>query len=94
LGFDINYYIFETNPSMLKKILFAISVSLFGIYGAFSQGGTWEWVNGANTANPAAVYGTQGVAAPGNHPSALYNAASWQDANGNFWIFGGVNTNI
>lgn len=36
-----------------------------------------------------AVYGTEGVAAPGNFPGNRYGAVSWTDAQGNFWLFGG-----
>jgi hypothetical protein len=51
--------------------------------------GKWTWVGGANTGNAAGVYGTQGVAATANVPSARDGAASWTDASGNVWVFGG-----
>ena len=35
------------------------------------------------------VYGTLGTAAAGNIPGGRYEAASWVDNSGNFWIFGG-----
>jgi len=50
---------------------------------------TWTWVAGANTANQAGVYGTQGTPATTNVPGARYQAASWIDSNGNLWLFGG-----
>ena len=46
-------------------------------------------MNGDTIANHAAVYGTQGVYAPGNTPPALYEACEWKDKQGNFWLFGG-----
>jgi N-acetylneuraminic acid mutarotase len=49
----------------------------------------WTWVGGPNTINAAAVYGTQGSAASGNTPGGRCNAASWIDATGNLWLFGG-----
>ena len=54
-----------------------------------AQGGTWVWVKGGSALNTPANYGTQGVRAPTNNPQGLYEAASWTDLQGNFWIFGG-----
>ena len=51
--------------------------------------GEWTWVNGSNTKNATGVYGTQGVAAAANVPSPRDSAASWMDAGGNLWLFGG-----
>jgi N-acetylneuraminic acid mutarotase len=52
--------------------------------------GEWTWVNGPNIGDTAGVYGTLGQAAPGNIPSARSAAVSWSDADGNFWMLGGV----
>ena len=49
----------------------------------------WTWVTGADTTQGAGVYGTLGVAAPGNTPGARTSASSWTDSSGNFWLFGG-----
>jgi hypothetical protein len=58
------------------------------------SGGEWTWMSGANTVAPEpplpGVYGTQGVAAPGNFPGARVSAVSWTDPAGNFWLFGGA----
>jgi hypothetical protein len=53
----------------------------------------WTWVSGSNTVQGAqtAVYGTQGVAAPGNVPLGLTEATGWIDKAGNLWLFGGCN---
>jgi N-acetylneuraminic acid mutarotase len=53
-------------------------------------GGQWTWVSGSNTINQPGIYGTMGAAAPNNVPGARANAVSWTDAEGNFWLYGGV----
>ena len=58
----------------------------------YGQGGTWVWMRGDSAANNRGNYGAQGVAAASNNPPALYEAASWTDLQGNFWIFGGVDS--
>lgn len=50
----------------------------------------WVWLAGSNTTGATGVYGTLGVAAAGNVPGARIGAASWTDATGNFWLFGGA----
>jgi len=50
----------------------------------------WVWMKGPNTAFPGGSYGTQGVAAPSNYPSYRFECtASWVDAAGDLWFFGG-----
>jgi N-acetylneuraminic acid mutarotase len=49
----------------------------------------WTWMHGTNTMNSLCVYGTQGVAAPGNRPGGRRNMVTWTDANGDLWLFGG-----
>jgi hypothetical protein len=49
----------------------------------------WTWMNGSQSANATGVYGTQGIAAPGNAPGGHTQAASWTDSQGMFWLFGG-----
>jgi N-acetylneuraminic acid mutarotase len=51
--------------------------------------GTWTWVGGAEVRNAPGIYGSLGSASSGNAPGARYGAASWTDAAGNFWLFGG-----
>jgi N-acetylneuraminic acid mutarotase len=77
---------------------------LFGGYGYSATGGLgalndlwryspstglWTWVSGGNADNANGVYGTQGTAAVTNLPGARYSAASWIDASGTLWLFGG-----
>lgn len=54
------------------------------------SGGEWTWVSGSNVVRQPGVYGVQGVPAPGNVPGARESAVSWTDADGNFWLFGGL----
>jgi N-acetylneuraminic acid mutarotase len=57
------------------------------------DGANWTWVSGSSAINQVGVYGTKGVAAPGNMPGARYRSVSWIDASSNFWLFGGHNNN-
>jgi hypothetical protein len=58
----------------------------------------WTWMGGSNKGvlsfyssyGQPGVYGTLGVFAGGNIPGSRYNAASWIDTSGNFWLFGGI----
>jgi N-acetylneuraminic acid mutarotase len=80
---------------------------LFGGYGFDSVGansilsdlwkytpsnGQWTWVSGPATVGVKGTYGTQGAGSASNAPGARAKAASWVDAAGNFWIFGGNGT--
>lgn len=55
--------------------------------------GQWVWMAGSSQLNQAATYGTQGVADSLNVPSGRSSYCKWQDADGNFWLFGGGNWN-
>lgn len=50
---------------------------------------SFTWVKGSTAPNPPAVFGTQGIGAPGNTPGALGGSASFTDLQGNLWLFGG-----
>lgn len=60
----------------------------------------WTWMGGAQSVGSVSlcsnegcgqsgVYGTLGTSAAGNVPGGREGPASWTDANGNFWMFGG-----
>ncbi len=58
----------------------------------------WAWMGGSDTAGndcgsgnclQPGVYGTPGVPAAGNIPGSRNFAATWTDANGHLWLFGG-----
>jgi N-acetylneuraminic acid mutarotase len=51
--------------------------------------GMWTWVSGSNKKNAFGVYGTRGLAAPGNVPGARQFSTSWADSSGSLWLFGG-----
>jgi N-acetylneuraminic acid mutarotase len=50
----------------------------------------WAWMGGASTTNDPGHYGTRGSGATNNIPSARYGVATWQDAGGKVWLFGGA----
>ena len=63
--------------------------------------GQWAWMAGQTTTSTpeyggtltvpvAGVYGTQGVSSSKNLTGARLKAASWSDASGRLWMFGGV----
>jgi N-acetylneuraminic acid mutarotase len=49
----------------------------------------WTYVSGFYLTNEWGRYGTKGVPAPSNVPGARYRGASWIDAAGKLWLFGG-----
>jgi N-acetylneuraminic acid mutarotase len=70
------------------------SVSLSGASGGATGGATaaWAWVGGTQGGNAGgtSTYGTQGVASVSNTPGGRLGSTTWTDANGNFWLFGGL----
>src|SRR5579863_830208 len=51
-------------------------------------------MNGTGQTNPDPVYGTMGVPSATNTPGTrVLGALCWTDANGNFWLYGGVDYN-
>lgn len=79
-------------PRALKPlILFVLLISTGSI--AHGNDAAWTWMGGPSIHNNATgIYGTQGVAAPGNRPGMRQMAATWTDATGKFWLFGGSGT--
>jgi N-acetylneuraminic acid mutarotase len=49
----------------------------------------WTWISGSDAINQIGVYGTLGESDPANIPGARFEAVSWIDASGAFWLFGG-----
>lgn len=56
--------------------------------------GEWTWMKGTNTLNSNGVFGIKGVPDTANYPPGLYEACSWTDTAGNFWLFGGAISNF
>ncbi len=64
-----------------------------------STTGEWAWMGGSSTfscanypqqdCHESGVYGTRGQASPSNIPGSRFEASSWTDKSGNFWLFGG-----
>jgi N-acetylneuraminic acid mutarotase len=79
LGFDSNTS--NTAPDALND--------LWKFDPGLGTNGEWTWVSGSDVAAARGVYGTLGAAASGNVPGARDGAASWVDAAGNLWLFGG-----
>jgi N-acetylneuraminic acid mutarotase len=54
----------------------------------------WTWMGGSNATGYGSgypgVYGTLGAPASGNMPGGRYEASSWTDSHGNFWLLGGL----
>lgn len=51
--------------------------------------GLWTWMGGSASPGATGVYGTEGVAAPGNIPPGRDIGLPWTDNAGHFWLFGG-----
>lgn len=49
----------------------------------------WTWLRGNSTNSVIANYGSLGISAPTNDPGSRHGAASWTDASGNLWQYGG-----
>jgi N-acetylneuraminic acid mutarotase len=50
----------------------------------------WTWMSGSNQSNTQGNYGTLGTAAASTVPPPRVAAATWTDASGNLWLFGGT----
>ena len=72
------------------KSYFIISILFFTLNTYAQNVGEWTWMGGDSIANFKGDFGQKGVAAPTNKPPALYEACSWTDTSGIFWMFGGV----
>ena len=51
----------------------------------------WAWMGGSSVFGSAVpgTYGVLGMPATGNIPGSRWSGATWTDASGNFWLFGG-----
>jgi len=54
------------------------------------DGSNWTWVSGSDIREQPGIYGMKGVTDPTNVPGARIHSASWIDASGNLWLFGGA----
>jgi len=51
--------------------------------------GLWTWIAGSNAVEQPGVYGARGIPDPTTAPGARISSFCWQDARGDFWLFGG-----
>jgi hypothetical protein len=51
--------------------------------------GIWTWIAGSNAVEQSGIYGTRGVSDAASAPGARISSFCWQDARGDFWLFGG-----
>lgn len=86
---------------LFRHFLFVVSVMFFlsmngGILPGkcYAQSGVWTWMHGDTISYFQGSFGTQGVFDPANKPPASSSASSWTDLEGNFWFFGGNNSNL
>jgi hypothetical protein len=49
----------------------------------------WTWIKGEKNQNATGLYGTRGISTVGARPVARYRDVSWNDLEGNLWLFGG-----
>ena len=72
----------------MKTIHFKILLLLLGSVSYQSQ--NFTWMRGSNFSGTiTGVYGTQSVPSSSNTPGSRHGAATWTDASGNLWLFGG-----
>lgn len=67
----------------MKKLILLLCCLSINLY-ATAQLGQWTWLKGQTPS-----FGTKGVPSPTNQPLGLYQAASFTDLQGKFWLFGG-----
>ncbi len=76
--------------NIISKVLFLSSVFIFAYSVCEAQNGVWTWIHGSDTSYSLGNYGVKGMSADSNMPSGRYEPAFWTDLNGNFWLFGGL----
>ncbi|MBX7255749.1 MAG: hypothetical protein K1Y02_05270, partial [Candidatus Hydrogenedentes bacterium] len=57
--------------------------------GKASSAAQWTWMHGSNSVNAYGSYGTLGESSATTTPGARRGAATWRDATGALWLFGG-----
>jgi len=74
----------------LLACLFGIAILSLSAAAQTTAPNEWTWVGGSNTASQSGMYGLRASFAADNRPGGRDAAASWTDASGNYWLFGGV----
>lgn len=66
-----------------------ISTRLNDLWKYNTTNGEWTWLKGSSSGNQQGVFGTIGVEAAGNFPSARSGHLAWTGDDGNFYLMGG-----
>jgi hypothetical protein len=80
-----NFWVFGGSDSVADSI----SGYLNDLWKYSPTTGEWTWESGSTTGGATGIYGTLNQPAATNVPGARSSAASWTDASGNLWLFGG-----
>jgi hypothetical protein len=75
-------------PGLLND-LWEFTPSGFDTVTGLRYDGQWTWQGGPNTFNQPGVYGTLGTPSASNIPGGRWAAATFVDASGALWLFGG-----
>jgi hypothetical protein len=75
-------------PGLLND-LWEFTPSGFDTVTGLKYDGQWTWQGGPNIFNQAGVYGTLGTPSATNIPGGRWAAATFVDASGALWLFGG-----
>ena len=51
--------------------------------------GEWTWMGGSSASGAGGMFGAEGSASTANMPGARFEGATFTEASGNFWLFGG-----
>lgn len=82
-----NLYL-RANSDTVNRLLALLAILCCSVF-SFAQSSQWNWISGRNTISQGPIYGSKGVAAPGNTPGARDGGNSCTDPSGNLWLFGG-----
>jgi N-acetylneuraminic acid mutarotase len=80
-----NFWVFGGSDSVADSV----SGYLNDLWKYSPTTGEWTWESGSTTGGATGIYGTLNQPAATNVPGARSSAASWTDASGNLWLFGG-----
>ena len=70
------------------RIVFPV-LCIMMFFAAKAQTNNWAWMKGDRRSAMSPEYGSKGVTSVYNDAGARTGFASWKDASGNFWVFGG-----
>ena len=70
----------------MKRSLFCL-LFILSLSAAHTQ--NFTWLRGSQAKNVPGVYGSKGTMSNGNDPGGRHGSATWTDASGNLWLFGG-----